>query len=175
MGISSPRLITAAVAHGIRAVTVDDARAIAQVYNPYIADSVVTFEEVPVRPAEMARRIRAVVPALPWYVLEQDGRVTGFAYASAWRQRSAYRFSVETTIYLDARIGGRGLGTRLYRVLIDDLRRRGVHTAFGVVSLPNPASVALHEGCGFRKVGHLAEAGWKFDRWVDVGYWQLML
>lgn len=172
MGLSSPRR---GPAPGIRPATPDDARVIAAIYNHYVANTVITFEETPVRPAEMARRIRAVIPALPWYVLERDGRLAGYAYASPWRQRSAYRHSVETTIYLDARFAGQGLGLVLYRVLLDDLRHRGLHMAFGVIALPNPASVALHEKCGFTRAGQLSEAGWKFDRWVDVGYWQLML
>jgi phosphinothricin acetyltransferase len=159
----------------IRAATEDDARAIAAVYNPYITDSIFTFEEMPVTPAEMARRIRAVIPDLPWLVLERDGQLAGYAYAAPWRPRSAYRYSAETTIYLDSRFAGQGLGMTLYRALLDDLRRRGLHTAFGVISLPNPASVTLHERCGFAKAGQLIEAGWKFERWVDVGYWQLML
>lgn len=175
MGVSSPRLHNASAGSSIRPATLDDARAIAAIYNPYITDTVITFEETPVTPADMARRMRAVIPALPWLVLEQHGRIAGYAYASAWRQRSAYRFSVETTIYLDSRFAGQGLGLELYRVLLDDLRGRGLHTAFGVIALPNPASVALHEKCGFAKVGQLSESGWKFDQWVDVGYWQLML
>jgi L-amino acid N-acyltransferase YncA len=82
---------------------------------------------------------------------------------------------VESTIYLDSRFASQGLGSVLYQGLMTDLRHRGLHAVFGVISLPNPASVALHEKCGFRKVGHLVEAGWKFNQWVDVGYWQLLL
>lgn len=159
----------------IRAATLDDARAIAAIYNPYIAGTVITFEEQPVKPADMARRISDIVPRLPWLVLEQGGSLAGYAYATPWRERTAYRHAVETTIYLESRFAGQGLGERLYRALLDDLRQRGLHTAFGVIALPNPASVALHEKCGFTKAGHLAEAGWKFEHWVDVGYWQLML
>jgi phosphinothricin acetyltransferase len=176
MGMSSRRLAQAAAAtDGIRPATLDDARAIAAIYNPYIKGSIITFEEQPVRAADMARRISAVIPGLPWLVLDQGGRIAGYACASPWRLRSAYRYSVETTIYLDSRFAGQGLGAKLYAVLLDDLRRRNLHRAYGVISLPNPASVALHEKCGFTKVGHLAEAGWKFDRWVDVGYWELRL
>lgn len=175
MGKTSGTFRERVVADRIRPATSDDARAIAAIYNPYISDTVITFEETPVKPAEMARRIHAVIPALPWYVLERNGRMAGYACASPWRQRSAYRHSVETTIYMDSRFAGQGLGLGLYRVLLDDLRRRGLHMAFGVIALPNPASVALHEKCGFSLAGQLREAGRKFDRWVDVGYWQLML
>ncbi|OGT79588.1 MAG: phosphinothricin acetyltransferase [Gammaproteobacteria bacterium RIFCSPLOWO2_02_FULL_61_13] len=174
MGKTSPVYRESDRTGRIRPVTLDDARVIAGIYNPYIADTVITFEEQPVKATEMARRIAAVIPRLPWLLLEQDGRVMGYAYASPWRERTAYRHSVETTIYLESRFAGQGMGKRLYDALLQDLRKMGLHTAFGVISLPNPASVALHEKCGFTKVGHLAEAGWKFGRWVDVGYWQLM-
>jgi phosphinothricin acetyltransferase len=175
MGKTSARFPQPAADSGIRPATMDDARAIAAIYNHYIAHSIVTFEEQPVKPAEMARRIRSVVASLPWLVLDQNGVIVGYACAAQWRARSAYRYSVETTIYLDTRFAGQGLGERLYRALLDDLRGRNLHRAYGVISLPNPASVALHEKCGFTKVGHLAEAGWKFDKWVDVGYWELRL
>ncbi len=175
MGMSSPRVRAVSPRSGdIRAATLDDARAIAAIYNPYIADTVITFEEQPVKPAEMARRIADVVPRLPWLLMEQEARVVGYAYATPWRARTAYRYAVETTIYLESRFAGQGMGKRLYQALLHDLRKMGLHTAFGVIALPNPASIALHEKCGFTKVGHLAEAGWKFERWVDVGYWQLM-
>ena len=174
MGKTSPVYRESDRTGRIRPVTLDDARVISGIYNPYIADTVITFEEHPVKATEMARRIAAVIPRLPWLLLEQDGRVMGYAYASPWRERTAYRHSVETTIYLESRFAGQGMGKRLYDALLQDLRKMGLHTAFGVISLPNPASVALHEKSGFTKVGHLAEAGWKFGRWVDVGYWQLM-
>ena len=175
MGKTSPVFRESDRTGHIRPVTLDDARAIAAIYNPYIADSVITFEEQPVKAAEMARRIAAVVPRLPWLLLEQEGRVLGFAYASPWRERTAYRHTVETTIYLESRFAGQGMGKLLYDALLNDLRKIGLHTAIGVISLPNPASVALHERCGFTNAGHLSEVGWKFGRWVDVGYWQLML
>ena len=176
MGLTSGRIRGAPTAGtGIRSATLDDARAIAAIYNPYIADTVITFEEQPVKAADMARRIAAILPRLPWLLLEQEGRVMGYAYASPWRERAAYRHAVETTIYLESRFAGQGMGKRLYDALLQELRKLGLHTAIGVIALPNPASVALHERCGFRKAGHLAEPGWKFDRWVDVGYWQLML
>ncbi|MBI1731914.1 MAG: N-acetyltransferase [Gammaproteobacteria bacterium] len=165
----------AAVRGGIRPAMPDDARAIVAIYNHYIVDSIVTFEEQPLKPAEMARRIRSVLPSLPWLVIEHEGGVAGYAYASPWRARSAYRYTVETTIYLDSRFAGMALGEKLYRALLDDLRRRNLHRAYGVISLPNPASVALHEKCGFTKAGHLSEIGWKLKRWVDVGYWELKL
>ncbi len=157
----------------VRAAAPGDAAAIAAIYNHYITATVVTFEEEPVAAAEMARRLEDVrVGALPWLVAEHAGAVRGYAYATAWRARSAYRFSVETTVYLAADAVGRGLGTRLYEELFALLRARGTHVAIGCIALPNPASIALHEKFGMRRVGHFPEVGFKFGRWIDVGYWQ---
>ena len=99
----------------------------------------------------------------------------GYASATKWKGRSAYRFSVETTIYLAPHSVGKRIGTELYRHLLDQLRDLGLHTAIGGVALPNPASVALHEKCGFRKVAHFGEVGFKFGKWIDVAYWQVSL
>ena len=159
----------------IRAATPDDASDIAVIYNHYIATTSISFEEEPVAPQEMARRIADVSARLPWYVLEEDGRVVGYAYATPWRVRSAYRFSAETSVYLSPAHAGRGIGTRLYQALLAELRLRGIHMAIGGIAQPNPASVALHESLGFEKVAHFKEVGRKFERWVDVGYWELRL
>lgn len=159
----------------IRPVRPSDAGAIAAVYNHFVRETVVTFEETPVEVAEMARRIEEATARLPWLVSEQEGVVAGYACATPWKARSAYRFAVETTIYLAPAFAGRGLGTTLYRTLLEELRARAVHSVVGGVALPNPASVALHEKLGFRKVAEFREIGWKQERWVDVGYWQLVL
>ncbi len=159
----------------IRAATTNDAAAIAAIYNHYIANSIITFEETPVSADEMAARIAEVTASLPWLVFESAGEVMGYAYASPWKSRCAYRFSVETTVYLAATATGRGIGTQLYTALLADLRGRSLHSVIGGVALPNAASVALHEKFGFEKVAHFKQVGWKFDRWIDVGYWELML
>jgi L-amino acid N-acyltransferase YncA len=159
----------------IRVCKAGDATAIAGIYNHYVRETVVTFEETPVSAAEMTQRIAEVGARFPWLVSEEGGAVVGWAYATAWKTRSAYRFSVETTVYLATSHQGRGIGAALYRALLDDLRARDVHSVVGGIALPNPASVALHEKLGFTKVAHFAEVGRKFDRWVDVGYWQLFL
>jgi len=159
----------------IRPVTPDDAAAIVDIYNHYIATTVISFEENAVTPDEMAGRIRDVTAHLPWLVYEQDGRVTGYAYATKWRVRSAYRFSAETSVYVQAEQGGKGIGSALYKALLEDLRRREIHMAIGGIAQPNPASVALHESLGFEKVAHFRQVGRKFDQWVDVGYWELRL
>ena len=159
----------------IRSASVKDAAPICAIYNHYVTTTTITFEEDPVAEAEMAQRIADVGATLPWLVLEVDGQVAAYAYATKWRVRPAYRHSVESTIYLDQAFAGRGFGRMLYDALLDELRRRGLHLVIGGIAQPNEASVGLHEACGFRKVAHFSEVGRKFERWVDVGYWELKL
>ncbi len=166
IGDPNTRVTIRSAAHG-------DAEAIVRIYNYYVMDTVVTFEEEPVPELEMARRIADVQAAsLPWLVADVGGRVAGYAYASPWRTRSAYRFSVEVTVYLEPDRTGAGIGTRLYDELFRVLQARGIHAAMGGIALPNDASVAIHEKFGLRKVAHFTEVGFKFGRWIDVGYWQ---
>ena len=159
----------------MRSCTTADAAAIATIYNSYVRDTVITFEETPVSAAEMGQRIADTTARFPWLVWDDGGAAVGWAYATAWKTRSAYRLSVETTVYVAASHHGRGIGAALYGALLEDLRSRKLHSAVGGIALPNPASVALHEKLGFKKIAHFAEVGRKFDRWVDVGYWQLIL
>lgn len=160
----------------LRAATPEDAGAIAAIYNHYIATTTISFEERAVTDEEMAQRIRDLSAVLPWLVREDHaGRLTGYAYATRWRVRSAYRFSVETSVYVAPGQGGQGIGSALYTALLAELRQRGVHMAIGGIAQPNPASVALHERLGFVKVAHFSEVGRKFERWIDVGYWELKL
>lgn len=157
----------------IRMATRSDAKAICAIYNHYVTDTIVTFEESPVDVDEMSRRIDATTAAWPWLVAEARGQVLGYAYANQWKPRSGYRHTVESTIYLDPSHLGRGGGSALYASLLEMLRERGVHCAIAGIALPNAASIALHEKFGFRKVAHFRENGIKFGRWIDVGYWQL--
>lgn len=160
----------------LRDATEADAAAIAAIYNPYILDSTISFEEQAVTGADMQSRIAGVQDGgLPWLVLERDGVIAGYAYATRWRVRHAYRFSVETSVYLAPGQGGQGGGTALYEALLARLRAAGCHLAIGGIAQPNPASVALHEKLGYKKVAHFGEVGFKFDRWIDVGYWELKL
>lgn len=159
----------------IRSATPDDAPAICAIYNPYIAETTITFEEMPVTAEEMRKRITDVITILPWLVYERDGAVVGYAYATRWRTRAAYRFAVESTVYLTAACRGQGLGRQLYLELIDRLRGLGMHAVIGGIALPNEASVGLHEALGFHKVAHFEEVGFKFGRWIDVGYWERKL
>ncbi len=159
----------------IRTATMADAEAICAIYNHYILETAITFEEAAVTPAEMASRIDETLRSLSWLVWEDGAAVHGFAYASKWKGRCAYRHSAEVTVYLDPKFTGRGIGSQLCESLLADLRERNFHAAIGGVALPNPASIALHERLGFHKVAHFEQVGRKFGRWIDVGYWQLLL
>lgn len=159
----------------LRTATTADAAQVAAIYNHYVRETVVTFEEEPVPEAEMARRIGEITASYPWLVAESGGEVSGYAHASSWKRRSAYRFAAESTVYLAPASTGRGLGRTLYAALIDEMRARGLHCAIAGIALPNPASVAIHEKMGFTPIGHFREVGWKSGRWVDVGYWELFL
>jgi L-amino acid N-acyltransferase YncA len=160
----------------VRAATSADAAAIAAIYNHYVARTVITFEEEEVPAQAMAARIADVqAQDLPWLVAQQDGAVLGYSYASRWKARSAYRFSVETTIYLRPGHEGRGLGKQLYSALLDILKTKGIHAVIGGAAQPNPASAALHESLGFERAATFRQVGFKRGRWVDVAYWQLVL
>ena len=160
----------------IREATPADAAAIAEIYNHYILHTIVTFEEEPVAASEIASRIEEVEASkLPWIVALRDGRVVGYAYASKWKGRCAYRYSTEVTVYLHHEQGGRGIGSELYSALFPMLQERKLHAAMGGISLPNAASVALHEKFGMEKVAHFKEVGFKFGEWIDVGYWARIL
>jgi L-amino acid N-acyltransferase YncA len=160
----------------IRAAVPADAPGIAAIYNHFVAHTVVTFEEEPVSLDEIARRMEDVRSAsLPWIVAEEAGRIVGYAYATKWRARAAYRFSTEITVYLGSEDGGRGIGSALYDELFPMLLARGIHAVIGGIALPNDASVALHEKFGMKKVAHFSEVGFKFGKWVDVGFWERTL
>ena len=159
----------------LRAVTPGDAQALCDIYNHYIVHSTITFEQEVVTAQQMQERIVATTGQYPWLVAEVNGKLIGYAYATRWRSRAAYDHTVESTIYLSPDGTGRGLGLPLYQALMDALRERGVHAVVGCIALPNPGSAALHEKCGFEKVGHFPQVGRKFGEWIDVGFWQRLL
>jgi L-amino acid N-acyltransferase YncA len=159
----------------IRPCTTADADAIADIYNYYVDNTVITFEEEAVSVAEMARRISNSTQTFPWLVCEANSQVVGYAYATKWRERSAYRYSVEVSVYVQAASTGHGYGKALYAELFMRLAAQGCHVLVGGIALPNAASVGLHEHFGFQKVAHFAAIGRKFERWIDVGYWQKVL
>ena len=157
----------------IRSATAADAAAVADIYNWYISNTVITFEVDPVSRDEMARRIKGVLPAHEWLVLERAGELLGYAYAGRFRERAAYSQATESTIYLRHGLEGKGLGGPLYAELIRRTFARGYRHLIGAIALPNEPSVRLHERLGFVKAGNLVRIGRKFDRWIDVGNWQL--
>lgn len=158
----------------IRNATLKDAQRIADIYNYYIEHTVVTFEETLVTENEIKTRIQEKTKDLPWLVFEEAGMVIGYAYASKWAGRCSYRFSSEITVYLDVNCKGRGVGTQLYTALIEQLKTLNYHVIIGGITLPNLASERLHEKFGFEKAAHYKEIGFKFNQWLDVGYWQLI-
>ena len=160
----------------IRGAEPGDALTIAQIYNHYVRESVITFEEDPVTTAEVARRLAEVRSAsLPWLIAEDSGQISGYAYATRWKNRTAYRFSVEITVYVAPGCTSRGIGSLLYGKLLPVLQAQSIHAVLGAIALPNEASVAFHEKFGFRKVAQFREVGFKFNRWIDVGFWQRTL
>lgn len=160
----------------LRAATPADAAALAAIYAPYVTGSAITFELEAPDAAEMRARMEAVAGRYPWIVAEAgDGRLAGYAYACPFRARAAYRFAVETTLYLAPEATGRGLGTALYRPLLETLEAQGFTQAIAAIALPNEASVRLHERLGFAHAGTYAQVGYKLGRWLDVGLWQRAL
>jgi len=160
----------------IRPAAPADGAQLAAIYNHYVLHTTVTFEEEAVTGEAMGDRvIEASSVNLPFLVAESGSTLFGFAYASKWKGRCAYRFSAETTVYISPTEVGHGLGSTLYRSLLPILRTSSIHTAIGGIALPNEASVALHEKFGFRETAVFREVGYKFKRWVDVGYWQLII
>lgn len=150
-----------------------DLPAIVSIYNHYIETSIATFEERRIDADELFKRWCAVADSgQPWLVIEGDGAIHGYAYATRWKPRSAYRYSAESTIYMGPNSVGKGLGVVLYRALQEVLGANGCHSVLAGIALPNEGSIRLHERLGFHKVGHLQQVGFKFGRWIDVGYWQ---
>ena len=160
----------------IRRATAADAAAIASIYAPYVTGTIVSFENEAPDEAEMARRIDEVADAYPWLLAcGGDGAVAGYAYACAFRARPAYRFTVETTVYLADDAGGRGIGTLLLRALLPVLEGQGFAQAIAAITLPNQASIALHEKMGFRRAGTYEKVGFKLGEWRSIGLWQRAL
>jgi phosphinothricin acetyltransferase len=159
----------------LRIACLDDVPSICEIYNHYILNSPATFEEVLVAPDEMRQRIVETTQTYPWFVCEENGKLLGYSYGRGWRERAAYRYSTEAGVYLHPNAVGKGIGSALLEALLSELRSRKFHCVMGGVSLPNEASVALLQKFGFRPVAHFKETGFKFNHWIDVGYWQLML
>ena len=160
----------------IRAAEADDAEQIAAIYAPIVRDTVISFELEPPTPAEMRERIEAVFSAgLPWLVCECDGRVVGYAYASRHRDRAAYRWSVDTAAYVTESARGQGVGKSLYSELLETLSMQRFQNAYAGITLPNAASVALHEAVGFERIAVYSQVGFKLGEWRDVAWYRRAL
>jgi L-amino acid N-acyltransferase YncA len=159
----------------IRLARSGDAAQVAAIYAPSVTGASTSFEFLPPDAAEMAARIASTLAHTPYLVLETEGEVLGFAYASKHRERAAYQWSVDVSVYVHERAHRRGVGRALYVSLLALLRLQGFYTAHAGITLPNPASVGLHEALGFRPVGVYRSVGFKQGAWHDVGWWQLPL
>lgn len=156
----------------VRPCNAQDIPGICNIYNHYIAHTVITFEEAPVSVLDMQKRVDTHTQQFPWLVFEEAGNILGYAYASKWKDRSAYKHTAEVTVYLHPDHCGKGIGGILYRDLFDQLATLNIHVLLACIAIPNTASEKLHEQLGFRQVAHFREVGFKFGRWLDVGYWQ---
>lgn len=159
----------------LRIATPDDALACAEIYAPSVTSSACSFELEPPSAQEMAERIRATLTLAPWLVCEHAGQVLGYAYASRHHERAAYRWSLDVSVYVHAAARRQGVAGALYEFLFALLRTQGFYAVHAGITLPNAASVSLHESFGFVAVGRHPAVGYKFGAWHDVGYWQLAL
>ena len=156
----------------IRDATAADAESLLAIYRPFVTATTVSFEMEPPLVDEFAQRIASAQSKWAWLVCEQDGRIAGYAYATSFRQRAAYQWSVEMSAYLDASFHGHGVGRALYERLIEILVAKGYCTAYAGITLPNEPSVRFHQALGFTAVGVFRRAGRKFGAWHDVSWWQ---
>jgi L-amino acid N-acyltransferase YncA len=158
----------------IRAVTPEDAAQIAEIYNYYIKNTHHTFETEPLGISDMEERIREAAEIYPFLVADEEGEIHGYAYATQFRMRQAYDYSVEVSIYVKNESKERKIGTQLYVKLFDLLANTNIHAIVAGIALPNEPSILFHERLGFEKVAHFKEVGYKLGRWIDVGYWELI-
>ncbi|UKN03076.1 N-acetyltransferase family protein [Paracrocinitomix mangrovi] len=159
----------------IRPFQKSDVKQILDIYNYYILNSTSTFEEKELTVTELSERIESITKKYPYLVYEVNGEILGYAYANIFRTRVAYRYSVETSVYVHKDHFRKGIGLSLYKALIPVLKEQGFNSAIGGLTLPNDGSIKLHEMCGFKKIGEFKEVGFKFGNWYGVGFWQLML
>ena len=159
----------------IRNAKPEDAQAICDIYNYHVLNTIVTFEEESILADDMADRINKVSEKYVWLVYELEGEIVGYAYAGEWKSRCSYRFSVESSVYLKNGFSSQGIGSKLYEALLKKLEKTDIHAVIGGISLPNEGSIALHEKFGFEKIAQFKEVGYKFEKWIDVGYWEKII
>lgn len=159
----------------VRKVELRDAKAITAIYNEYVLNSVISFDMRPVEEKEMEERIVSISAHHPYFVYEDEGEIAGFCYAHPWKDKEAYRYTMETTIYLSPNYLRKGIGTLLMERLIESCRVSGDHALIACITDGNEGSVTFHEKLGFKKVSHFKKVGQKFDRWLDVVDYELLL
>ena len=159
-------------ANKIRCAQESDAEGILAIYAPLVRDTAISFELEPPTPAQMRTRIVETTAKLPWLIAESGQGIDGYAYASRHRERAAYQWSVDVSVYVAEERRGKGVGSGLYIVLLGMLEDMGYYSALAGIALPNPASVGLHESMGFRPIGVYRNIGYKLGAWHDVGWWQ---
>jgi phosphinothricin acetyltransferase len=159
----------------IRLARPEDAAAIQAIYAPYVTSTPISFEIEPPSVDEMAARMARIGAMFPWLVYEENGEILGYAYAGAHKERAAYVWSADATVYVARGAHRRGIGRALYRRLLPILDLQGFHNVYGGITLPNEGSVGLHEACGFTRIGIYKEVGFKQGSWYDVGWWGLRL
>jgi L-amino acid N-acyltransferase YncA len=159
----------------IRSIELSDARAVRDIYAPYVSDSAISFEIEPPDLSVIEQRIRSLQPQYPWLVFEVDDEVLGYAYASRHRERMAYQWCVDVSVYIHLSGHRCGIGRALYIALFEILRRQGYVNAYAGITLPNPSSTGFHERLGFERVGVYTRVGYKFGQWHDVVWLQLRL
>ena len=163
------------IRHEIRPVEEKDIQQICDIYNWYVRESVITFDLEEKKVEDLSRELQLISQDFPVLAVVQDDVVMGYAYANRWKARRAYDRTVESSIYMQPDYTSKGLGYHLYLNLINQLKKKGIHSIIAGISLPNVTSVRLHEKMGFHKVAHFREIGYKFGKWVDVGHWELIL
>ena len=159
----------------LRVATLNDAPTLAAIYAPYVRETTISFEWVPPTAEEFRARMASVLEEYPYLVCERDGEILGYAYAHRAFERYSYRFCAELSVYVRTDARERGIGSLLYRALIALCREMRLQTLFGIVTDPNEPSFRLHERLGFHRVGHFPHAGQKFDRWIDVVWYSMVI
>jgi phosphinothricin acetyltransferase len=159
----------------IRLFHLNDTLALLSIYNYYVLNTVVTFDIDRLSFETFAEKLDRINKEFPFLVYEEHGEILGYAYGSRWRPKPAYKQTVESTVYVKNGFHGKQIGTKLYQELLSILKHQKYHVVLGGLTLPNEASVKLHEKFGFKQVAHFKDVGRKFDTWLDVGFWQLNL
>ena len=157
----------------IRPFHIKDINALLDIYNYYVLNTIVTFDIEPLSLETFTEKVNHINAIYPFIVFEENGDILGYAYGSKWRPKPAYKHTVESTVYVKHGEHGKQIGSKLYTELLSLLKEENYHVVLGGLTLPNEASVKLHEKFGFKQVAHFKEVGKKFDKWLDVGFWQL--